>query len=108
MTQTATPATVNHPEALTLEQINHQLNAMDSNWKIFDQRVLKKSWFFADFHHTMAFVNAIAWIAHQENHHPDLEISYNACHVSLTTHALNGLSAHDFSLATRIDALKAR
>jgi 4a-hydroxytetrahydrobiopterin dehydratase len=107
MTQIATPATVNHPEALTLEQINHQLSAMSSSWKLVNLSVLNKSWFFTDFHHTMAFVNAIAWFAHQENHHPDLEIGYNYCHVSLTTHALNGLSAHDFSFATRIDALKA-
>jgi len=107
MTQTATPSTVNRRDALTLEQINHQLSAIDSNWNLVGQSMLKKSWVFADFHHTMAFVNAIAWIAHQENHHPDLEIGYNYCHVSLTTHALSGLSAHDFSLATRIDALKA-
>jgi len=56
---------------------------------------------------TMAFVNAVAWVAHRENHHPDLEVSYNACRVSYTTHAIGGLSENDFICAAKVDALLA-
>jgi len=53
----------------------------------------------------MAFVNAIAWMAHQEDHHPDLEVSYNFCRVRYTTHAIGGLSENDFICAAKVDAL---
>lgn len=53
----------------------------------------------------MAFVNAIAWFANQDNHHPDLEIGYNYCHVTYMTHALKGLTANDFISAAKIDKL---
>ncbi len=62
---------------------------------------------FKDFYQTMAFVNAIAWISHQENHHPDLEVGYNQCLVKYTTHAINGLSKNDFICAAKIDTLDA-
>lgn len=53
----------------------------------------------------MAFVNAIAWIANIENHHPDLEVGYNYCRVHFMTHALNGLTHNDFICAAKIDKL---
>jgi 4a-hydroxytetrahydrobiopterin dehydratase len=56
---------------------------------------------------TMAFVNAVAWIAHRENHHPDLEVGYNRCRVSYTTHAIGGLSENDFICAAKVEALLA-
>lgn len=62
---------------------------------------------FADFHQTMAFVNAVAWIAHRQDHHPDLGVRYGRCEVSLSTHDVKGLSAADFESAAQIDALLA-
>jgi 4a-hydroxytetrahydrobiopterin dehydratase len=53
----------------------------------------------------MAFVNAVAWIAHRENHHPDLEVGYNRCLVRFTTHAIGGLSENDFISAAKVDRL---
>lgn len=50
---------------------------------------------------------ALAWIANREMHHPDLQVGYNHCLVTLTTHAIGGLSDNDFSVATRIDQLMA-
>jgi len=67
--------------------------------------VIGKRYDFKNYYHTMAFVNAVAWIAHQEGHHPDLQVSYNACRVSYTTHALGGLSENDFICAAKVDAL---
>lgn len=68
---------------------------------------LVKNFRFANFHQTMAFVNAVAWIAHREDHHPDLEVGYAACRVRYSTHAIGGLSENDFICAAQIDRLKA-
>ena len=60
---------------------------------------------FANFHETMAFVNAVAWIAHAEDHHPDLEVGYGHCRVTFSTHSVGGLSENDFICAAKVDAL---
>ena len=53
----------------------------------------------------MSFVNAVAWIANQENHHPDMKVGYNYCEIDYSTHAIGGLSENDFICAKKIDAL---
>ncbi|HSG74519.1 MAG TPA: 4a-hydroxytetrahydrobiopterin dehydratase [Burkholderiales bacterium] len=73
-------------------------------WSLEDGKLVKL-YPFGNYHHTMAFVNALAWISHREDHHPDLEVSYNKCRVSYSTHALNGLSENDFICAAKCDAL---
>ena len=67
--------------------------------------LISKTYRFKNYHETMAFVNATAWISHREDHHPDLAVSYNQCSVSYTTHAIGGLSENDFICAAKIDAL---
>ncbi len=66
---------------------------------------IERSFSFADFHATMAFVNALAFIAHREDHHPDLQVSYNRCTVHFSTHSVGGLSINDFICAARVNAL---
>ncbi|HEY9150705.1 MAG TPA: 4a-hydroxytetrahydrobiopterin dehydratase, partial [Gammaproteobacteria bacterium] len=61
---------------------------------------------FKNYYQTIAFVNALAWIANQEDHHPDLEVSYNRCTVHFSTHSIGGLSLNDFICAARLDALQ--
>lgn len=91
---------------LNPEQIHHLIPQLDNAWVVGnDHKTIKRSFSFKNFYETMAFVNAIAWIAHVENHHPDLEVGYNYCHVTFMTHALNGLSHNDFICAAKIDAL---
>jgi 4a-hydroxytetrahydrobiopterin dehydratase len=70
-----------------------------------DDLSISKKFNFKNYYHTMAFVNLIAWISHQENHHPDMVVSYNSCEVKYTTHAINGLSENDFICASKIDKL---
>ena len=53
----------------------------------------------------MSFVNALAHIANIEDHHPDLEVGYNYCHVTFTTHAIGGLSENDFVCAAKTDLI---
>jgi len=69
---------------------------------------INKVYEFDDFYETMAFVNALAYIAHVEDHHPDLAVSYNRCGVTFTTHAIGGLSENDFICASKIEALLER
>lgn len=88
---------------LSAEKIKAHLANLD-NWQL-DQQEIFKEYSFKNFYKTMAFVNAIAWVANQENHHPDLKIGYNYCKVYLTTHAINGLSENDFIIAAKIDVL---
>jgi 4a-hydroxytetrahydrobiopterin dehydratase len=70
-----------------------------------DGASLSREFRFRDFHATMAFVNALAWIAHQQDHHPDLQVGYNRCLVTWSTHAVGGLSLNDFICAARTDTL---
>jgi 4a-hydroxytetrahydrobiopterin dehydratase len=67
--------------------------------------MLVKLYPFRNYHETMAFVNALAWISHREDHHPDLEVGYNKCKVAYVTHAIGGLSENDFICAAKADAL---
>ena len=68
---------------------------------------LERSFRFADFRHTMAFVNAVAWIAQQEDHGPDLFVNWTTCRVRFNTHDVQGLSINDFICAAKVDALLA-
>lgn len=78
------------------------------NWEVSgDGQSILKRFTFKGFYKTMSFVNAIAWIANQENHHPDLQVGYNYCVVQFTTHAIHGLSKNDFICAAKVDALQA-
>lgn len=66
---------------------------------------LKRDFSFKNFYETMAFVNAIAWIAHQDDHHPDMVVGYNRLVVCYMTHAIGGLSENDFICAAKINDL---
>jgi 4a-hydroxytetrahydrobiopterin dehydratase len=70
-----------------------------------EKKCLEKEYTFKSYLKNIAFVNAIAWIANKENHHPDMEISYNKCLVRITTHDENGVGEKDFSLAQKINNL---
>jgi 4a-hydroxytetrahydrobiopterin dehydratase len=82
------------------------LKALNDAWSISeDGKWLRRQFDFSGFNRTMGFVNAVAWIANSEGHHPDLEVSYRACVVNYTTHAIDGLSENDFICAAKIDRL---
>ncbi|MBI4356793.1 MAG: 4a-hydroxytetrahydrobiopterin dehydratase [Gammaproteobacteria bacterium] len=92
-----------HP--LTPEQVQELLVEV-TGWQVEQNgKVLARTFPFKNYFHTMAFVNAVAWIAIQENHHPDLTVTFNRCVVALSTHAVQGLTKNDFILAAKIEAL---
>lgn len=96
--------------ALTATEVITRLTQLNGDqaqgWRVIDN-ALEKTFRFTDFHRTMAFVNAVAYIAHTQDHHPDLHLGYGQCTVRWTTHDVDGLSASDFSCATQVDALMA-
>ncbi|EHQ53069.1 MULTISPECIES: 4a-hydroxytetrahydrobiopterin dehydratase [Ectothiorhodospira] len=82
------------------------MKSLAPDWTVVDDgRAIERAFRFPDFHRTMAFVNAAAWVAHREDHHPDLEVGYDRCLVRFTTHAIGGLSENDFICAARVDRL---
>ena len=77
-----------------------------AHWQVSDDhKLIFRHFNFKNFYQTIAFVNAIAWIANQENHHPDLEVGYHDCLVKYHTHAVSGLTKNDFICAAKIDQL---
>ena len=66
--------------------------------------VLVKVFPFKNYYETMAFVNMVAWIAHREDHHPDMTVGYNKCRVAFSTHSVGGLSENDFICAAKIES----
>ena len=80
-----------------------QLKVLDQ-W-VFDDRALKKTYRFKNYYETLAFVNALAYMVHREDHHPDLHVGYNRCEVRFNTHSVNGISENDFIAAAKADAI---
>lgn len=75
-------------------------------WELVeDGHALSRTFRFRNFHETMAFVNALAYMAHREDHHPDLGVHYDRAVVRYSTHDVGGLSENDFICAARADAL---
>lgn len=68
---------------------------------------IEKTYTFANYHETISFVNALAFIANAQDHHPDLSVHYGRCVVRFNTHDVHGISATDFECAAAVDALLA-
>lgn len=93
-------------QALNAEQIKNLLPQLAHEWQVDKaNKILYRDFHFKNYYQTMAFVNALAWIAHQQGHHPDLSVHYNKCVVQWNTHAIDGLSINDFICAAKTDQL---
>ena len=68
---------------------------------------IAKTFRFANYHETLAFVNAVAFIAHTQDHHPDLSVHYDRCVVRFNTHDVGGISGTDIDCTLRVEALLA-
>jgi len=95
-------------EPLSREQSEELMRALHDDWALSpDGLEISRSFEFPAYSRTLAFANAVAWIAVSEGHHPVLTIEYGRCAVSYTTHAIDGLSDNDFICAAKIDRLAA-
>jgi 4a-hydroxytetrahydrobiopterin dehydratase len=75
-----------------------------SGWHL-SGAAIEKTFSFKNYFETIAFVNALAWICHTEDHHPELQVSYNRCVTRFSTHSVAGVSRNDFICAAKADAL---
>jgi len=93
--------------ALSATEIVSSLAPLDG-WKLTGDGAdvaIEKTYTFANYFETIAFVNALAFIAHAQDHHPDLSVHYNRCVVRFNTHDVGGISASDIDCARQADAL---
>jgi 4a-hydroxytetrahydrobiopterin dehydratase len=88
------------------KRVQAMLATLQTDWSVDAAgKSITRSCQFGNYYETIAFVNALAWIVHREDHHPDLEVGYNRCVIHFSTHSIGGLSDNDFICAARIDAL---
>ena len=95
--------------ALSATEIVSGLAKLDG-WKLDGDGAsvaIEKTFSFANYFETIAFVNALAFIAHTQDHHPDLSVHYDRCVVRFNTHDVGGLSGTDFECARQANALVA-
>lgn len=88
------------------EDIIKQYLSNLNGWELQEGLKIKKEFKFKDFKESMKFVERIAELAEQEGHHPNIFISYNKVRITLSTHAIGGLSENDFIMAAKIDAAR--
>jgi len=93
---------------LTVEEAGEALNELQEDWNLSaDGKSISRTFDFPAFSRTIAFTNAVAWIATVEGHHPEMTVSYGRCVVSYRTTAIDGLSDNDFICAAKIDRMAA-
>ncbi len=85
------------------KNVEFYLKQLDG-WELQDGAIVK-TFTFQNYYETTAFVNAAAWIAHREDHHPDITFGYKKCRVAFITHAAKGLTENDFITAAKLDRL---
>jgi|SRR3990167_909939 len=91
---------------LSDNEIEMQLKKL-SGWIYYkEKKLIEKIFEFKNYYHAIAFVNAIAWMAHQEKHHPDLFVSYNKVVVQYQTHKTGGITKNDIICATLVENLQ--
>jgi 4a-hydroxytetrahydrobiopterin dehydratase len=95
-------------EPLSTDQASELMSALHADWQLSDAgECISREFQFAGFGRTIAFANAVAWIASTEGHHPEMIINYGTCLVRYTTNAIGGLSDNDFICAAKIDRMAA-
>ena len=99
----------NNPELaprLSDAECRELLSRLDSDWKLdLTLIAISRNYEFKNYYQVMAFANSVAWIAHQQDHHPEMLISYRHCAVRYSTHSVKGLSINDFICAAQVDTL---
>ena len=90
--------------ALSKEESEKHLQQLNNGWGLSgDGKAISRTFQFKNYYETMAFANVVAAVAHQQDHHPDMTINYNRCHIAYSTHSANGLSINDFICAAKTD-----
>ncbi|MCW8988766.1 MAG: 4a-hydroxytetrahydrobiopterin dehydratase [Gammaproteobacteria bacterium] len=93
------------PELLNHDQIKDYLKEIPGWDYSKENKKISRQFSFKNYYETLAFINATAWVTHQENHHPYITFGYNACSIYFTTHSAAGVTLYDFICAAKIDQL---
>ena len=76
---------------------------LDEGWEVVDGHHLRKAYSFANFREALDFTNRVGELAEQENHHPDIELSWGRVCLTIFTHTIDGLCESDFIWAAKAD-----
>lgn len=96
------------PQLLSEEQLNQYLDEI-SQWDLSENKTsISRAFKFKDYHQTLLFINAVATIVNQENHHPNITFGYNNCSISFSTHSAAGITLFDLICAAHIDQLMSK
>ena len=87
------------------EELAQYQEKVDNEWVVVNGHHLVREFEFDDYDQTIKFVNEVADLANQEEHHPDMKVSYGKVTVEIFTHKIDGLSENDFILAAKIDEI---
>ena len=92
-------------EPLNKDEIENYMKQLPVDWQVLDNKTIKREFPFENFKRGMAFAQEIGILAEEEQHHPDICISFKNVEVELSTHDIGGLSENDFIMATKIEEL---
>ncbi len=87
------------------EALERWVDQLGEGWMVIDGNRLQKEYDFEDFRQALDFVNRVGTAAEEENHHPDIYLTYGKATITLWTHKIHGLHENDFVLAAKIDCL---
>jgi 4a-hydroxytetrahydrobiopterin dehydratase len=95
-----------YAQLLNSEQTAHYITWLAPQWEFTaDDKSICRVFSFINYYETIAFVNLVAAVAHRQDHHPELNVSYNRCRVEFSTHSAGGLTDNDFICAAKIDKM---
>lgn len=86
------------------EAASREFLSLLSGWELIGAAI-EKTFRFRNHYEAIAFVNAVAWVSHHEDHHPELTVGYADCRIRYWTHAIGGLSENDFICAAKVERL---
>jgi len=89
-------------KGLTNEEIQEQLKQVD-DWEVVDNKKISKEFKFKNFKEALDFTNKVGEVAEENQHHPDIYLTWGKVSIDVTTHSIDGLSENDFKLAKQID-----
>ncbi len=94
------------PALLEQPEISSHMKELSPEWQLADDgKSISRMFTFRNYYDTMSFVNVVAMVAHRQDHHPDMHITYNTCRVAFSTHSAGGLSLNDFICAAKVDGI---
>ena len=92
-------------EPLKGETLKGYAGELNSEWNVVDEHHLEREFTFDDFRQALDFVNQVGELAEQEDHHPDIYLTYGKVKIELWSHKIGGLHENDFVLAAKVDGL---